>query len=62
MDFKTPYFLDKKLFSVWDKVTNAGRLDLDDVRLLYGTTDVIGAGWMANQVKEARYGKKAFYV
>src|ERR1051325_4733545 len=62
MDFKTPHFFDKTLFSVWKKVTNEERLDLDDVRLLYASPDVIGVGWMAKQVKEARFGKKAFYV
>ena len=30
--------------------------------VLYASPDVIGVGWMAKQVKEARYGKKAFYV
>ncbi len=35
---------------------------MDDARLLYASPDVIGVGWMAKQVKESRYGKKAFYV
>ncbi len=62
MDYKTPHFLDPKLLSIWEKVTAARRLDLEDVRLLYGSTDLLGVGWMAKQVKEVRYGKQAFYV
>jgi aminodeoxyfutalosine synthase len=62
MEYKTPHFLDRTLFSVWGKVADSRRLDLDDVRILQASPDVIGVGWMAKQVKEARYGKKAFYV
>lgn len=62
MEFKKPYFVDENLYSVWKKVESSQRLDLEDVRLLYGTADVIGVGWMAKQVKESRFGKKAFYV
>src|SRR5882757_6508839 len=62
MDYKTPHFLDRTLFPIWEKVKASHRLNLDDVRTLYASSDVIGIGWMAKQVKEARYGKKAFFV
>jgi aminodeoxyfutalosine synthase len=55
-------FLDKKLPPIWDKVQSKVRLELDDVRTLYASPDLLGVGWMANQVKEERFGKKAFYV
>ncbi len=55
-------FLDKTLLPVWEKVQNKKRLNLDDVRALYASPDLVGVGWMAKQVKLARYGKKAFYV
>src|SRR5258706_8937944 len=55
-------FLDKTLLPIWEKVQIKKRLDLDDVRTLYVSPDLVGVGWMAKQVKLARYGKKAFYV
>lgn len=55
-------FLDTSLRSVWDNVQSGSRLSLEDVRTLYATPDVVGLGWMAKQVKERRFGKKAFYV
>src|SRR5882672_884397 len=54
--------LDHQLVPVWEKIEANVRLGLDDVRTLYASPDLIGVGWMAKQVKEARYGKKAFYV
>ena len=55
-------FLDKELLPVWQKIQDEVRLDLDDVQVLYASADLVGVGWMAKKVKEARYGKKAFYV
>ncbi len=55
-------FSDKTLSPIWDKIRAKTRLDLDDVRALYASRDIIGVGWMAKRVKEERYGKKAFYV
>jgi aminodeoxyfutalosine synthase len=59
---KTPRFFDQSLESIWSKVQNGKRLDLEDVRTLHTSPDLVGVGWMAKKVKEARYGKKAFYV
>jgi aminodeoxyfutalosine synthase len=55
-------FLDSKLQPIWNKVQAQNRLDLDDVRTLYASPDVLGVGWMAKQEKERRWGKQAFYV
>src|SRR4051812_2039518 len=55
-------FSDPHLQPIWKKVEAQQRLDLDDVRVLYASTDVLGVGWMAKQVKERRWGKQAFYV
>src|SRR5262245_22319438 len=55
-------FLDKNLNAVWVKVDAQQRLNLDDVRALYASPDILGVGWMAKQVKERRWGKQAFYV
>jgi len=55
-------FIDDQLIPIWEKVRDNVRLGLDDVRVLDASPDLIGVGWMAKQVKEARYGKKAFYV
>jgi aminodeoxyfutalosine synthase len=55
-------FSDQKLVPVWEKVEAQKRLDLDDVRVLYASPDVLGVGWMAKQVKERRWGQQAFYV
>jgi len=55
-------FLDDKLISIWGKVRSNIRLSLEDARVLYASPDLISVGWMAKRVKEARYGKKAFYV
>src|SRR6185312_1632426 len=55
-------FIDENLSSIWQKVQNKTRLDLDDVRVLYASRDVVGLGWLAKRVKERRWGKQAFYV
>ena len=55
-------FLDSNLHPIWEKVQRHDRLELNDVRTLYASPDLLGVGWMAKQVKEERFGKKAFYV
>src|SRR5450759_2508621 len=55
-------FIDYHLNPIWEKVRNKARLSLDDARTLFASPDLVGVGWMAKQVKQARYGKKAFYV
>lgn len=55
-------FLDPTLTPMWSKVQAGERLTVDDARALYATSDLLGLGWMAKQVKEKRWGAKAFYV
>jgi len=57
-----PIFIDRLLYPLWDKVASRQRLDLEDLRTLEASPDLLGVGWMAKWVKEQRYGKKAFYV
>src|SRR4051812_46111190 len=60
-DYQPP-FLDASLSPIWEKILGGRRLQLDDLRMLYASPDLISVGWMAKQMKEARHGKKAFYV
>ncbi len=55
-------FLDDQLNLIWAKMMQGQRLNINDVRVLYASPDLIGVGWMAKRAKEKRYGKKAFYV
>lgn len=55
-------FQDSQLEPVWTKVVQGIRLNLDDVRTLYASPDILSVGWMAKQVKEKRYGKQAFFI
>jgi aminodeoxyfutalosine synthase len=55
-------FLDPALSPIWEKAMRGARLDLEDVRRLYASPDVLGIGWMANQMKRRRWGSQAFYV
>src|SRR5882762_2642088 len=55
-------FIDSRLSSIWEKVSQNERLQREDVRDLYASEDILGVGWMAKQVKEKRHGKKAFFV
>src|SRR5690349_12544228 len=59
---ESKFFIDSHLAPIWAKVSEGIRLDLDDVRTLYASPDVLGVGWMAKQVKQQRYGRDAYYV
>jgi aminodeoxyfutalosine synthase len=55
-------FVDKSLEPVRDRVLSGRRLTVDDVCLLYASPDLAAIGWMANQVKEKRWGRQVFYA
>lgn len=55
-------FSDPNLEPIWTRIQAGERLDVDHVRTLYASPDVVGVGWMAEQVKEKRFGKQAFFV
>jgi aminodeoxyfutalosine synthase len=57
-----PLLMDSALTGIWNRIQAGQRLGLEDVRTLYASSDLISVGWMGKKVKEARYGKKAFYV
>jgi aminodeoxyfutalosine synthase len=55
-------FKDKKLPLIWDKMERGGRLDIDDGRDLLASPDLLGVGWMADQVRQRRHGRRATFV
>jgi aminodeoxyfutalosine synthase len=57
-----PTFLDDRLEEILVKVRQGSRLSREDGICIYQTQDLIGLGWIANEVRCARHGKKAYYV
>ena len=55
-------FSDGRLSAVWEKVEAGQRLDRADALLLFETDDLLGLGWMADQVKTAREGHRVYFV
>ncbi|MEQ1945788.1 MAG: aminofutalosine synthase MqnE [Bryobacteraceae bacterium] len=57
----TPVFQDSRLLPIRDKVAAGERLTVEDGILLYRTPDLLGVGWLANDVRERLHGNKTFY-
>ena len=57
-----PTFLDDRLEEIRVKVRQGSRLSKEDGICIYQTQDLMGLGWIANEVRCARHGKKAYYV
>src|ERR1700688_3362928 len=57
----TPVFDDPRLLLIRDKVEGGERLNGDDGLTLYRSPDLLGVGWMANQVRERLHGAKTFF-
>jgi len=57
----TPAFEDSRLEAIRAKVDARQRLTYDDGLILYRTPDLLGVGWMANQVRERLHGNKTFF-
>lgn len=55
-------FMDERLGQVFTKVRQGSRLSKEDGICIYETSDLMGLGRIANHVRQARHGKKAFYV
>src|SRR5689334_24297732 len=53
---------DPSIFPLWKKIQNGDRLNLDDGRALFASSDVHGLGAMANWVKEQKTGDRATFV
>jgi len=57
----TPEFHDSRLLPIRDKVEAVQRLSLDDGLTLYRTPDLLGVGWLANQVRERLHGNTTYF-
>src|ERR1041384_3255829 len=56
-----PAFEDARQEAIRVKVDARQRLTADDGLMLYRTPDLLGVGWMANQVRERLHGNKTFF-
>src|SRR5438477_11755180 len=56
-----PVFEDVRLEAIRAKVEARQRLTDEDGGTLYATPDLLGVGWMANQVRERLHGNKTFF-
>jgi aminodeoxyfutalosine synthase len=57
----TPQFDDARLEPIRRKVEAGVRLTHEDGLTLYRSPDLLGVGWMANQVRERLHGAKTFF-
>ncbi len=56
-----PYFEDRRLEPIRDKVVRGVRLDFDDGVMLYRTHDLLGLGYLANLVRERLHGSVTYF-
>jgi len=56
-----PQFEDSRLLPIRDKVLNGQRLSFEEGLTLYRTPDLLGVGWLANQVRERLHGDSTFF-
>src|ERR1700743_1486365 len=56
-----PQFDDPRLQPIRDKVEAGERLTEQDGITLYRTPDLLGVGWLANQVRERLHGNKTYF-
>src|SRR5487761_1954286 len=56
-----PTFDDPRLIPIAEKVAAGARLDFQDGVTLYRSPDILGVGWMANQVRERLHGDKTYF-
>jgi aminodeoxyfutalosine synthase len=57
----TPVFDDSRLHAIRDKVDARERLNAEDGLTLYRTPDLLGVGWLANQVRERLHGDTTYF-
>jgi aminodeoxyfutalosine synthase len=55
-------FSDPRLEPLWNKVESGNRLTLEDGRALFTSPDLLGLGWMADQIRQQRHGRRATFV
>jgi aminodeoxyfutalosine synthase len=56
-----PTFEDPRLRPIRDKVESNTRLTFEDGLTLYRTSDLLGVGWLANQVRERKHGNVTYF-
>jgi aminodeoxyfutalosine synthase len=56
-----PVFEDVRLEALRPKIAAGERLSYQDGTALYRTPDLLGVGWLANQVRERLHGNKTFF-
>jgi aminodeoxyfutalosine synthase len=56
-----PNFEDQRLNAIADKVEAGIRLTFDDGLTLYRTPDLLGVGWLANQVRERKHHNVTYF-
>lgn len=56
-----PYFEDKRLEVIGDKLRQSIRLDYEDGLALYRTPDLLGLGYLANLVRERLHGSVTYF-
>src|SRR5580700_9084330 len=57
----TPTFEDPRLRPIAEKIDARVRLSFDDGLTLYRTPDLLGVGWLANQVRERKHGNVTYF-
>jgi aminodeoxyfutalosine synthase len=57
----TPTFEDRRLETIRTKVAAGERLSYQDGLTIYRTPDLLGVGWLANQVRERLHGDKTYF-
>jgi aminodeoxyfutalosine synthase len=57
----TPVFSDARLEPIRRKVNAQERLSFDDGVMLYRSSDLLGVGWLANQVRERLHGNRTYF-
>src|SRR6201981_498230 len=56
-----PSFEDTRLEAIRAKVSAGERLSYQDGLAIYRTPDLLGVGWLANQVRERMHGDKTYF-
>src|SRR5450631_3925063 len=56
-----PVFEDSRLEAIRAKVAAGERLSYQDGLVIYRTPDLLGVGWLANQVRERLHGNKTYF-
>src|SRR5580693_7124495 len=56
-----PIFEDTRLEAIRSKIQSGERLSYQDGTAIYRTSDLLGVGWLANQVRERLHGNQTFF-